>query len=270
MTECPSYRTVDEEQAKSGSTWGHQIGTMSNAVRAPKLFAPLRYLLLAVLVAPGMYGNRDISVAVGDGMLLLENVSFIKHQGLDYLPLLSFRITNRSHREWTSLNLRFDIGGICDGIPRQWSTKVVFNPLGLSFKVDPRAVEPAGDYHDWVLSLRNEIKGCTAELFRVIDMSEGTHDPADFTEQLRTLIGERKAEQERVKAEQAKQDAAESARRAKMRLEAEAKAEEERRNLRAACGQIYRGTANKKVSDLTVKEEQQVRACQTLGMYPPR
>ena len=38
---------------------------------------------------------------------------------------------------------------------------------------------------------------------------------------------------------------------------------------RAACSSAYRNTANRKLGDLTVKELQQVQACQTLGMYPP-
>jgi hypothetical protein len=35
----------------------------------------------------------------------------------------------------------------------------------------------------------------------------------------------------------------------------------------AACHELYQRTSNKKVSDLTVTEEQQVRACQVLGYY---
>ena len=42
------------------------------------------------------------------------------------------------------------------------------------------------------------------------------------------------------------------------------------RDIRAACGVIYQNTADKKISDLTVKEEQQVRRCQGLGLYPPQ
>ena len=57
---------------------------------------------------------------------------------------------------------------------------------------------------------------------------------------------------------QAKKDAAEAAR-----------AANERRRIREACAAIYRATSNMKVSDLTVKQEQQVRACQALDLYPP-
>jgi hypothetical protein len=45
---------------------------------------------------------------------------------------------------------------------------------------------------------------------------------------------------------------------------------EERQKVRAACALIYKNTANKKVGDLTVKEQQQVRECQALDLYPPR
>jgi predicted P-loop ATPase len=69
--------------------------------------------------------------------------------------------------------------------------------------------------------------------------------------------------------EEARKEALESARLTKLRAIQAAKDAEERRRIRAGCGAIYRSTADRKVSDLTVKEEQQVRACQALGLYPP-
>lgn len=39
---------------------------------------------------------------------------------------------------------------------------------------------------------------------------------------------------------------------------------------RAKCAIIYDQTINKKVSELTVKESEQIKACQSLGNYPPR
>jgi hypothetical protein len=50
----------------------------------------------------------------------------------------------------------------------------------------------------------------------------------------------------------------------------EANAAFERRKIRVACSTIYRNTADKKLKDLTMKDEQQVRACQALGLYPPQ
>ena len=56
----------------------------------------------------------------------------------------------------------------------------------------------------------------------------------------------------------------------KVKAEQDAREAEERRKVRAACSTIYQNTADKKIKDLTVREEQQVRACQGLGLYPPQ
>jgi len=53
------------------------------------------------------------------------------------------------------------------------------------------------------------------------------------------------------------------------RKAAAAKAEE-RRKVRAGCAGLYQSTADKRVGDLTVREQQAVRACQALGLYPPQ
>src|ERR1022692_1504547 len=71
-------------------------------------------------------------------------------------------------------------------------------------------------------------------------------------------------------AERKKKEAEFSARVAKERADEEARVAEERRRVRVACNTTYQNTADKKVKDLTVKEEQQVRVCQALGLYPPQ
>jgi tetratricopeptide (TPR) repeat protein len=48
----------------------------------------------------------------------------------------------------------------------------------------------------------------------------------------------------------------------------DAKAARERQTS-ATCGRVYQATSDKKIKDLTIREEQQVRACQALGLYPP-
>ena len=78
------------------------------------------------------------------------------------------------------------------------------------------------------------------------------------------------ARQKRLMAEQIRKQAEADARYAKMKAEEDAKAAEKRRKVRAACTVIYQYTVDKKVNDLTVREEQQVRACQALGLYPPQ
>ena len=48
-----------------------------------------------------------------------------------------------------------------------------------------------------------------------------------------------------------------------------ARAAGERAELQGKCTAVFKGTGNKKVSDLTVVESQQVQACTALGMYHP-
>ena len=78
------------------------------------------------------------------------------------------------------------------------------------------------------------------------------------------------ARRKRLAAEQKKKDAELNTRIANDRAEEDAKAADERRKIRAACTVIYQNTIDKKVKDLTVREEQQVRACQVSGLYPPQ
>jgi hypothetical protein len=82
---------------------------------------------------------------------------------------------------------------------------------------------------------------------------------------LEALERQQKAREEADKRneERRKKEAAEAS--------AAAKAEDaERRKLRATCAAVYQNTADKRMGDLTVKEDQQVKACQALGLYPPR
>jgi hypothetical protein len=78
------------------------------------------------------------------------------------------------------------------------------------------------------------------------------------------------ARRKRLAAERKQKQKDADARYTEMKVEEDAKAAEERRKLRAACTVIYQNTVDKKVKDLTVREEQQVRECQALGLYPPQ
>jgi hypothetical protein len=78
------------------------------------------------------------------------------------------------------------------------------------------------------------------------------------------------ARRKRLAAQQKRKQAEADARYAKMKAEENAKASEEQRRVRAACTVVYQSTIDKKVKDLTVREEQQVRSCQTLGLYLPQ
>ena len=90
-----------------------------------------------------------------------------------------------------------------------------------------------------------------------------------------TPEGERELARKRQEAaaQRAKQ-AAEQKKRdidlARLKTDEEAKVAAERATLRTNCALIYRNTANKRIGDLTVRESQQVQACQLLGLFPPK
>jgi len=71
-----------------------------------------------------------------------------------------------------------------------------------------------------------------------------------------------KARAERLKAQEQKAEQ-------KARQEVERKTEE-RRQLMLTCAAVYKQTIDRKRSDLTVRQEQQVAACIALGLYPPK
>lgn len=72
-----------------------------------------------------------------------------------------------------------------------------------------------------------------------------------------------------ARAEEKRQTALRSAEMAAQKR-ADAQRAAERAKLRANCLAVYNATADKKVKDLTVREEQAVRACQSRGLYPPQ
>jgi hypothetical protein len=45
--------------------------------------------------------------------------------------------------------------------------------------------------------------------------------------------------------------------------------QEEGRQLRQKCSEIYRATSNKKVVELTVAEDRAIKVCEALGTYEP-
>jgi hypothetical protein len=71
-------------------------------------------------------------------------------------------------------------------------------------------------------------------------------------------------------AERKRKQAAADARYTRVKAEEGVKAAEERAKIRTACRVIYDKTADTKIGDLTVREAQQVQACQVLGLYSSR
>jgi hypothetical protein len=257
----------------------------------------IRFLILFALFGAVMYGD-DITLPLDDGNILIHAQFIRRNEFGSYLPELAYTIRNQTSSPWRTLKLQFDVGGLCNGEPRQWTVPVL---TSLGWAEDHQLVR---EYKDTVIPLVGKVDGCTAEIIKArlllaesfkvrIDGVAG--ERVDLEKELQKLKVKREAEaaaqaeEERKAAEaQAKEDTAEQARRkrraatrkrkeaednallARYRADAEAKAAAEQARLRAACAVIYRDTAKKKVSDLTVDEEQKVRACQALRMYPPR
>lgn len=273
-------------------------------------------LLIAVAVFGSVLLGEDITVPLDDGNLLIH-AHFIQRNEFDaYIPELTFQVENQTSSSWRTIRLRFDIGGLCNGEPRQWTRPVV---ISLGWLADQQVVK---DFSDWIVPLVGKVDGCTTEIIkasllsaegspggptlkerRIIHIDGVTGEEPDFTKQLQELeakieaeaaiqaekdrkAAEAEAERERIVAEaQAKQDAADAARRkrlaaeqkrkqaeadaryAKIKAEEDARASEERKRVREVCASVYKKTVDKKVSSLTVGEEQQVRECQVLGLY---
>jgi hypothetical protein len=166
-----------------------------------------------------------------------------------------------------AMKLQFDLGGLCKGVPSQWSESAeeVISGIGTT----------RGGFH------LGDAEGCTIEILEAAPVSakigtkiivEQEPPSPDFTDRLKAIQTNRDAEatRQRKLAEQRRQkEAKEAAVAAKLKAEQDAKAAEERRRVRAACAAIYQATIDKKVKDLTVREEQQVRECQMLNLYPP-
>ena len=244
----------------------------------------LRSLILAASFRAVMYGD-DITIPVDDGTILIQHAQFIRTFGTGYkifIPELSFALTNKTSSEWT-LDIHFHIEGICGTKPQQWTQLV---RTGLVGPHDDQ------EYKEVLDVFTGRIDGCktesiTASLVQAENRKWRINGVSGERVDLEALRKQREAEQAAEDAERVKKEAAEAARQkrlaaerkkkqaevdaryAKAKAEQDATAAEERRRVRTACGAVYQSTADKKIGDLTVREEQQVRACQALGLYPP-
>jgi hypothetical protein len=265
----------------------------------------VRYVLVVAAFAAVLYGD-DITIPLDDGSIVIR-ADFHKTTELTYkilypdIPVydLDYRIKNQTSSRWRIVRLRFYIGGFCDGTPKQWSVPVSVSPLpdgpyaetGIqAVSSSPKPITLGGKA---AFKVAEELTDCSVAIIKAVLLAAesdkttivGTNtEPLDLSNQLKAIQAQRDAEA----VEQAKRDAAEAARQkrltsqrkkkqaevdarwAKMKAEEEAKAADERRKLRVACAVIYQNTIDKKIRDLTVREDQQVRACQRLGLYPPQ
>ena len=212
-----------------------------------------RYAAVAAILPAIMYGE-NIIVPVEGGNIVVKDARFIRQDGDGhYLPELSFKIENHTAVAWWTVELEFLIIGRCNGEQRHWSISA---KTSLGWSEDHIVGNVYKETDD---SLEGKADGCHTETINaILKVAQNGN---------RRLVGPKQAKKEAGEAERQKRLRAE---RKQREDEERAKDAENRKKVRAACAAIYESTANKKIADLTVKEEQQVRSCQGLGLYPPQ
>lgn len=226
----------------------------------------IRVLAVAALFGAAMYGE-DITIPLEGGNILVKNDSYSRYDSLLDLTRYQwqFTIVNNTSDGW-DLKLQLDGSAQCDG-------QTVF--LNRIIKISLRQGASSKVAEGREQQVHGKDGGCVISKFGASLLTAENKD-------LRLNLVSRERidlnKQRKVEAEaQAKKDAAEAARQKRLaaeqkkkNAEQDARNAEERRNLRANCTTIYQNTIDKKVRDLTVREEEQVRECQVLGLYPPR
>jgi hypothetical protein len=259
-----------------------------------------QFLIVAALFGAVAYGE-DITLPLDDGNLVLS-VWFIQlNEAGNYWPRLAVQIQNNTSSPWKTLKLKLDICGLCNLKARQWTLPVSTGVgVGAIKEYHDTLLSLVGE----VDGCKTEIVKAQLLFAESLNGQSFTFPdvPVDLSSELKEVRAKRDAEaaalaeedrqaseKERKAAEaQAKKDADATSRRkqlaveqkrrqaesdaldAKIKAENNAEAAEKQRKVRAACTEIYKNTIDKKVKDLTVREEQQVRACQGLSLYPPQ
>ncbi len=196
---------------------------------------------------------EDIAVPLEGGKLLIRDVRFLGVRSGEAVPELYFKVENHTKMPWWEIELNFTISATCKDRNRRWV-------IPASFSVGYSEEHVVGNvYQENYDPLDGKVEGCHTETIRV-DLDAARNES-------RLIFGPERAKKEAAEAARRKRVAAE---RRQHEEDAAAQAAEQRRKVRAACAVTYQSTADKRVSDLTVREEQQVRACQALGLYPPR
>ncbi len=268
--------------------------------------AMLAFTSASLFAAGG--ASPEISLQTPDGDVVISGVRFPEPPpvaDLSWLPVISYRITNRTSRPIRSLGVVFEMSGFCLDKPTVWiigtTADVGWDAAAAIWRNVSETVEP----------LRGRVTNCRATLISArlandndaLPLASMKEAPPDVAASLQELLQKEQAryakeaqeqraaaiakqqEADRIESErlaatarkmaaQAVKDRAAAAARAT--AIAKERADEEQRQktqaeIRAAeqkfCTDLYRATANKRIVDLTVKEEQQVRACQAAGLY---
>lgn len=187
------------------------------------------------LFAAEPFSSPDVTIPLIGGRIVLSRIQFLELSGS---PMLSLMIANGTTEPVWQLTFSYTIEGKHDGKACKWSHESSTRP---AFSIYPDRTAPL------IVSVDDEMLGCAADHV-AISLVEA--------QSFKWLVDGKTGKQTDLVAKAA----AEAAKAA-----AVAAAEQARRE--ANCHNIYSHTADKKMADLTVKEEELVRACQALGLY---
>lgn len=230
----------------------------------------LRTLASLVLLTVMATAADEITIPLEGGSIVLRDMDLIQRGivGQHLFPELQFTVINQTSDRWDKLILNFTIKGSCNGEPREWSENV-------SLSLDWMASGPLPSHRSQLLySLQDKMDGCLADNFAAklllaqnskVRIDLVTNERLDYEEARREAAAKRARQQ----ALEVKRKAAGNARKKRLVEEEERRAAERRLKVRLVCQLLYTVTHDKKIADLTVEEEQKVRACQLLGLYPP-
>jgi hypothetical protein len=216
----------------------------------------------AQVPAPGPTEVRSlletpIVLSIGDhGTVSIKDFRFLPKHDYDLKADFSFEFDSTvKPPSPATITLSFEVGGFCDGDPRQWTgtASLVVTATSQIVNTDFGGVQTGS------------ITGCSAELVSVHliqAVCQGFAKGSNVMAEIFRIQGERFERSDftdqllKIKTANAK------------RTEDVLKAEREQNRERAdACSRLYRLTADKRIGDLTVKESQSINACQALGLY---
>jgi hypothetical protein len=159
------------------------------------------------------------------------------------IPVFRAIIDNRAGEDWESVYVSVSVEIAC---PDGKSKSLAFT-AGLG-----RLAAGDNNVSDSIVSAKGALEACSAVIFSSIQFNSGQSLAA------------------RVSTERARQTASAFERDIAFARATGLGRPAESPQVRKTCGQLFDLTATKKVSDLTVIEDQQIKVCQALGLYSPQ
>jgi hypothetical protein len=259
---------------------------------------------IGVLMAIGILrAEVHAVVPLGDGIVYISNARLETSLSLTFMK---YSVADQTASPWPSIKLAATLGILCGDVPIQVEIPLSIT-LGWRddgpFEKETTSIDlpVSGSLKGCTLEILSV--GLTSAANFKVNVEWETPPRIDLTEQLKGIYAKNvhdaavEAERERAttqitdeverkaEAERARKAEIEAARRKKLaadrkkqeetadfeaykrKQEDEAVKAEGIRRLTVACGSLYDSTIDKKIRDLTVREEQQIKACQALGLY---